>query len=132
MLQKIIKSNLTYPQRFMAVLQESSTAFLLSSFIFVAHPKTTCLEFLTVVAGCCKIKMNKKGEKGKEIGNNLLDSWYFLLLCVSGCIIPNLKLLEDSRNGRFSLLIQKDLKPSLQIVSPYKKRSRKRSRLITV
>ena len=132
MLQKIIKSNLTYPQRFMAVLQESSTAFLLSSFIFVAHPKTTCLEFLTVVAGCCKMKMNRKGEKGKEIGNNLLDSWYFLLLCVSGCIIPNLNLLEGSRNGRFLLLSQKDLKPSLQILSPYKKRSRKRSRLITV
>ena len=69
--------------------------------------------------------MNKKGEKGKEIGNNLLDSWYFLLLCVSGCIIPNLKLLEDSRNGRFLPLSQKDLKPSLQIVSPYKRNGKK-------
>ena len=109
----------------MAVLQESSTAFLSSSFIFVAHPKTTCLEFLTVVAGCCKMKINKKDEKDREIGNNLLDSWYFLLLCVSGCIIPNLKLLEVSRNGRFSMLIQKDLKPSLQIAPPYKINNKK-------
>ena len=66
--------NITYPHSFIAVLQESSTAFLSASFIFVTHPKTTWLEFLTVVAGCCKIKINKKGDKDKEIGNTLLDS----------------------------------------------------------
>ena len=60
-------------------------------------------------------------KEGGEIVEDLLDSLYLLLLCVSGCIVSNLKLLVNSSTGRFSLLIQQGAKPGLQIVSTYKK-----------
>ena len=59
-------------------------------------------------------------KEGGEIVDDLLDSLYLLLLCVSGCIISNLKLLVDSSTGRFSMLSQQGAKPGLQIVSTYK------------